>query len=156
MAAFKGHVMNLSAARHFDFKPFGERIDNGCAHAVQPAAGFVSALTALILKFAAGADFGENDLDRGDAFGRVKSNGNASAVVRHADAAIGVDHDENAGAVTCARFINGIVGDFVDEVVQAARRGVANIHAWPRTYVFDALKHLDLGFAILIGIGGTR
>ena len=60
---------------------FGKRVDAADAHAVQAARNFV----ALGIEFAAGMQFGHDDLRGGDAFVLVQVHRNAAAVVDDGD-----------------------------------------------------------------------
>ena len=49
-----------------------------------------------------------------------------------------------ARAVAGQGLVDGVVDDLVDQVVQAARVGVADVHAGPLAHGFQALEDLDL------------
>jgi hypothetical protein len=51
-----------------------------------------------------------------------------------------------AGASHC--FVNTIIEYLSHEMMQTANIGAADVHTWPQTHVFEALKDLDLSSII--------
>ena len=45
--------------------------------------------------------------------------GNAAAVVAHRHRAVGIEHDFDGGGVARERFVDRVVDDFIDHVMQA-------------------------------------
>src|SRR5690606_35749925 len=127
----------------------GQAVDAGHTHAVQTARDLVRVLVEL----AACVQFGHDDFG-GAALGFVlvvplDVGGNAAAVVGDRDRVVGMDGDVDFGAVTCQRFVNGIVQHFEDAVVQAgAIRGVTDVHAGTLAHGFQPFQDLDRGGAI--------
>src|SRR6185312_2803436 len=75
--------------------------------------------------------------------------------------AVGVDFDENAFGVAGQCFVDGIIDDFVDEMMKAARIVTADIHAWACADVFNVVEDLDHPFVVCRrswsgGWGGCR
>ena len=101
-------------------------------------------LVGVLVEFSAGMQLGHDDLGRGNAFALVDVDRNAAAVVAHGDRAVGVEHHFHRGGVAGERFVDGVVDDFVDHVMQAgAVIGVADIHARPLAHGIEALQHPD-------------
>jgi len=65
-----------------------------------------------------------------------------------------VDDDPDQVASTHHRFIDGVVDNLVGEMVQAARRRVADIHAGALTDRLQPAQHLDHGLVVDAGDGG--
>ncbi len=124
-------VVDVAVAADFHLAPFGEEVHDGDADAVQAAGGLVGAL----LELAAELEHGHHAFERGhiaaDLFGElgVALDGNAAAVVLDGDRAVDVDRDADDGGVLGHRLVDRVVDHFVDEVVQAAGRGIADVHA---------------------------
>ena len=76
------------------------------------------------------------------------------AVVRHFDDVAGLDGDFDVGAVPGQRFVDGVVHDLVDQVMQAGRAGGTDIHARALAHRLQALQDLNLGAAV--GVVGGR
>ena len=72
------------------------------------------------------------------------ADGDAAAVVDDGDRVVGVDGDDDAGAVAGERFVDGVVDHLVDEVVEAARAGGADVHAGPFADRLEAFEDLDI------------
>ncbi len=84
----------------------------------------------------------------------VDVGGNAAAIVANGAGAVGVQHHIDAVGVTGQRFVDRIVDDFIDHVVQArAVVGVADVHARPLAHRVEALEHLDAVGVVGIHIG---
>ena len=65
---------------------------------------------------------------------------NAAAVVDHRDRFVRVDRDADFLAVAGERFVDGVVDDFENHVVEAgAVIGVADVHSGPLSDRFEAL-----------------
>ena len=83
---------------------------------------------------------------------------NAAAVIDDRDAV--VDMDRDLDRLTEARhvFIDTVVDDFVDEVMQAIDTGAADVHRRPLPHGIEPFQHLDLVCAVAVGfgLGGRR
>jgi hypothetical protein len=142
--------MLLAVAPDPELQLARQRVDHGNADAVQAARYLVG----ILVEFAAGMQLGHDDLGRGNALALVNVDGNAAAVVAHGDGAVGVEHDFHRGGVAGQRFVDGVVDDLVDHVMQAAAViGVADIHARPLADGVEALQNPDRFRAVLDGNG---
>jgi hypothetical protein len=125
-------------------------LDYRDADAMQAARNLVR----ILVEFSAGMQLGHDDLGRGNALTLVKIDGNASAVVAHSDRAIGVEHDLYRGGVAGQRFVDRVIDDLVDHVVQAAAIvGVADVHARPLAHGIEAFQNPDRFSAVFDGNG---
>ena len=92
--------------------------------------------------------------------GGVHVDGDAAAVVDDLDAAVGLQDDLDVRAVAGQRFVDRVVDDLVDQVVQAAGSGGADVHARAFPDSFQALEHRDVAGAVFTGRhrlrGGVR
>ena len=123
-----------------DVEPGGQRVDDRDADAVQPAGDGVG----LAVELAAGVQRRHDDLDRGPLLDRMPVDRDAAAVVgrpgrrrrrsRRADDRVGM---------TGERLIDGVVDDLVDQVVQAALAGRADVHAGALAHRLEALENGD-------------
>src|SRR5690606_32697706 len=131
---------DAAVAPDLHVEPLGQRVHDADAHPVQTAGDLVRRLVEL----AAGVQHGHRQLDTGLLLDRVHVDGNAAAVVDHRDGIVRVDDDVDPGACAGERLVHRVVHDFVDEVVQAARPGGADVHARTLPYGFQTLEDLDL------------
>jgi hypothetical protein len=58
----------------------------------------------------------------------------ASAIISDGDAAIGLHRYSDDIAMSSERFIDGVINDLKNKMMQASLRGGADIHAWPLAY----------------------
>ena len=112
-------------ATHLHFHLCGKGIHNGDADAVQAARDLI----ALATEFAAGMQNGEYDLNSGDLLLGVLVHGNAAAVVLTGDGIVGVDGHLDGIAVPGQGLVHSVVDHLVDQVVQTAGAGGADVHA---------------------------
>ena len=130
-AAFVFLLVDVPVAADFDLAPLGEEVDHRHAHAVQTAGGLVGPL----LELAAELEHGHHAFERGDLAAHllrqlvVAFDGDAAAVVLDGDRAVVVDRDADVLGEAGHGLVDRVVDDFVDQVVQAAGRGVADVHA---------------------------
>ena len=100
-------------------------------------------LAGVVVELTACVQHGHDDLGCRYAF-FVNIHRNAAAVVAHGDGFIGMDGDGNIAAVAGQRFIDRVIDDFEDHVVQAgAVIGVADIHARALTHGIKTFQYLD-------------
>ena len=123
-----------------------ERVDAGNADAVQAAGNFVGRGVEL----AAGVQHGHDDLGRRQplAIHIHFVDWNAAAVVDHGDGVIDEDRYIDTVGKARQRFIDGVVDNFVDEMMQTHLAGRPDVHGGALADGFHAAKNLD-------GIGGV-
>ncbi len=103
----------VAFAPDLEIQLFGEGIHAAHADAMQAAGDFV----AVGIEFAAGVEFGHDDLSGGDAFLLVDADRNAAAVIFHGHRVIIADDHLDMGGIAGERFVDGIVDDLVDQMV---------------------------------------
>ena len=130
----------MTALAHLDLQPRGKRIDDGSANAVQTAGNLIAAAAEL----AAGMQNGIHNRHSRQPCLVLHADRHAAAVILHADDVAGQDAHIDAVAIACKRFVDGVIYDFVNKVVQAARTGGADIHARALADGFQTFKDLYL------------
>src|SRR5439155_14166467 len=108
----------------FPVEPFAQGIDERDANPVQTTGNGV----ALLVELAARVQHGEHHFDGGLLLRLVNVDGNAAAIVDHGDGVVDVDGDFDVLAVAREGFVDRVVDNFVDEMVQAALARVTDIH----------------------------
>src|SRR4029077_2133257 len=93
------------AAEYTQIEPGGQAVDDGDADPVQPARDFVR----ILIEFSAGMEVGHDDLGSGNALLVVDADGDAAAVVRDGNGAIGVQGNGDRVAVAGERLVDRIV-----------------------------------------------
>ena len=141
-AALIGLAPDVAVAADLDVEPLREGVDDRDADAVQAAGDLVAAALA---ELAAGVQDGEHDLDRRLLLLLHRRHRDAAAVVGHGDASC-PDGSSTAHVVAVAgqRLVDRVVDHLVDEVVQPAGTGRADVHARPAPDRLQALEDGDV------------
>jgi len=104
-----------------------------------------------MFELAAGGEGGEDHLYRGQASIGVGIDGDAAAIIGDGAGAVGVDLNFNVLGKASEGFIDGVVDDFVDQVMKTARVVAADVHAGARADVLDIIEGADHGGVIDAG-----
>nr|P21562.1 RecName: Full=Uncharacterized 80.2 kDa protein in the 5'region of gyrA and gyrB; AltName: Full=ORF 4 [Haloferax lucentense DSM 14919]pir/D39135/ hypothetical protein 4 (gyrB region) - Haloferax sp [Haloferax sp.]AAB09604.1 ORF4 [Haloferax lucentense DSM 14919] len=129
-----------------DFEFARQRVDDGDADAVEAAGDLVG----LVVELPAGVEDGHDDLQRGSVVLFVRTYRNPAAVVGDADRAVLVEGDLDGVAVARERLVDGVVDDFVDEVVESARIGGPDVHRRTLSNGFKPFEDLNLSGPVLV------
>ena len=140
----KLHLVDLALLVDLDGEPLAQGVDHGGAHAVEAAGDLIAPAAEL----AAGVEDGEDHLQGGLAGLLLDIHGDTPAVVGDGDDVVPADLHGNLGAVARQGLVDGVIHDLVDQVVQAAGGGGADVHARPLPHGLQALQHLDLRGAV--------
>src|SRR5262245_32339887 len=106
-------------------------------------------LVALAPELAAGVEHREHDLGRGlVGIFVVRIDGNAATVVDDSAATVGEQRHFDARREARERFVNGVVDDLVDEVMEARRTGRSDVHTGPFADRLQALQNRDVFGAV--------
>ena len=140
IAAREFHAVALAVLAYLDLQPLRERIHNGRAHAVQTAGHLVSPAAELT----AGVQHREHDLKRALARLLLNIDRNAAAVILHADNVALLYRHVYMRAEPGERFVDGVIHNFIHEVVKPGRRGRPDIHARALSHRLKTFKHLYL------------
>ena len=130
-----------AVAPDLDVQPLRQRVDDRDADAVQAAGDLVAAAVA---ELAAGVQDGEHDLDGRLALLLHHGDRDAAPVVDHRDRVVGVDGHRHRVAVAGQRLVDRVVDHLVDEVVQTAHTGRADVHARPLAHGLETLEDGDV------------
>ena len=147
--ALEAHGVNFSVARNLDLEPIGKRVDAFRADAVQTAGVFVSALP----EFSAGMQIRQDQLDGRHLEFRMHVDRNAAAVVTNGNRAIHMDGHFDLGAVTGEMFVDRVVENFENHVMQTALIRVADIHSGTLSDSLQSLEFVDLSGVVFLAGG---
>ena len=111
---------------------------------MEPAGHLVAATTEL----PACVEDGVDDL-HGVRTGGVLAHRDAASVVLDGDRVIAVDRDGDVGRVTRHRFVDRVVDDLPDQVMEATDVGRPDVHARPATNSFEPLEDLNAGRVVV-------
>ena len=144
LASSRGHRVRTSTSSRA-----GERVDHRDADAVQAAGDLVAAAAEL----AAGVEHGQHDRHGGQLLARARRRRGCRGRCRRPGCrrrrrivtSIRV-------AVAGQRLVDGVVDDLLDEVVQAALAGRADVHAGALADRLEPLEHLDRAGVVGAGL----
>ena len=111
------------------------------------------------VEFAARMQLGEHHLHGGHvlAAGQIHHvDGNAATIVDDGDGVVDVDDDVDLSCVAGESLVDGIVDDFVDEVMQTHLAGGADVHCGTQADGFKAFEDFDVvaGVAVVVAVDG--
>ncbi len=156
----EGNEMFLAIAENRQLEPDRQGVDHRHADAMEPARHLVG----ILVEFAAGVELGHDDFGS-RALGVLvvvvlDGGGNAAAIVGDRARAIGIERHGHPVGIAGERFVDGVVDDFIDHMVQArAIIGIADIHAGALPHRVEAFQHLDrisavFGLALVLVVFG--
>ena len=129
---------------HIHRQPLGQGVDHTGAHTVKAAGDLVAA----VAEFAAGMEDGIHHFHRGNTHFMVNTHRDTTAVVPHGDHIVLFNGHFDMGAVTGQRLVDGVVHDFINQMMQASLGCGADVHTRPFPHRFQAFQHLYLTFVI--------
>ncbi len=138
----------LRGTPDLELQQFRKRVHAAHAHAMQSAGDFVG----VGIELAAGVQLGHHHLRGRHALFFVHIHRNAAAVVDHRHRIVFVNGDVDFGGITGQRFVDGVIDDFVDQVMQPGFAGRADVHGGPQAHGLEALQHFNTGGIVNVGI----
>ena len=150
-------LIDVPVARDLHFAPLRQEVDDRHADAVQTAGGLVG----TFLELAAELQHGHHAFERRHLAAQlfrqllVRFDRDPATIIFDRHRAIGVDGHLDVLGEAGHRFVDGIVDDFVDEVVQPARGDVADVHRRTFPHMFHVGKMLQI-LRRIIAVGLRR
>ena len=83
----------------------------------------------------------------------LHAGGDAAAVVGDGNRVVGVDGDDDVVAVAGQRFVDGVVDDFVDAMVETRFVRITDVHTGSLAHGLEALEALDVGSTVAFVAG---
>src|SRR5262245_25842642 len=132
--------MEPAPAADLQLQPYGKRIHDRYANAVETARDLVG----ILVELSAGMELGHDDFSGRYTLRRMDVGRDAAPIVGDGAGTVRVEGNGNQRGMTGQRLIDRIVHHFVDHMVQArAIVRVADIHARPLADGIEALQDLD-------------
>ena len=144
------HRPGRAVAVDLDVEPGRQRVHHRGADAVQTAGGVVRAAAEL----AARVQFGEDDLDPGQAGPRLDVDRDAACLVGHGDRAVLGQRHVDLRAEAAQRLVDGVVDDLPEAVHEAAGVGRADVHRRPLADRLQTLEDQQVAGLVLAALGG--
>jgi hypothetical protein len=138
-AAFVALKINLAVLADLDLELIAQGVDDRGADAMESARHFVG----ILFELAARMQHGMHDFERRALFGRMHVDWNSAAVVLDRNPIVAQNYGVDLGTETGQRFIDGVVDDLSDEMMQAALGGVADVHSGALANCFESFENLD-------------
>ena len=145
LLAREAHLVKPAVGCDFDFDPFGERVDDRSADAVESAGVAVG----IVAEFAARVQLGKDDLHAGDAHLFVNLHGNAAAVVHDRDGVVLMERDGDLVGIAVCRLVDGVIDDLPEEVVESALSRRADVHARAHANRVQPFHDFDLVYRVI-------
>src|SRR3990170_1774404 len=139
LATLKANLPFLAVAADPRLEPLAEPVDDAQADAVKATAHAVQ----LVLELPTRVHPRHHEFRGGQAVLRVDLDGDSASIVRDRHGAVAVDRDLDVLAESHHRFVDRIVHDLVDEVVQPPFVEAADIHRGALSDGLKALQNLD-------------
>ena len=121
-------------------QPFGERVDRGDAHTVEPSRYLIAPTAELAPRVEAG----HHHFQRGALHLRVDVHGDTAAVILNRHTVIRVDGDLDAVTEPGQSLVHRVVHHLVHHVMERAAVRAADVHARPSADRFQSLENLNI------------
>ena len=149
--------MDVPLAHDLHLEPLAHGVDRAHPHTVQPSAHLV----ARVIELPSGVEHGHHDLGRAHTPLGHDAHGDPTSIVFHGDRPVEMDRHVHARAIPAEMFVDRIVDDLPDEMMQARSIvHVADVHARPLAYRLEPLEDRDAGAVVgrrrrrVRGLGG--
>jgi hypothetical protein len=97
----------------------------------------------LLVEFSSGMELGHHQLESRNPLHGVNSYGNASAIVFYADNIVLLENYEDIGTVTCQGFVDRIINNLINEMMQTVDACRADVHAGPFSNGLEPFEYLN-------------
>ena len=144
--ALKTGLIVLEIMKHIHRGPAAQRVHHGRAHTVQAAGVGV----VFVIELAARVQLGEDDFGAADAHGGVDVHGHTPPVVLHAGGAVVVQGDLHMMGIAAHGFVDGVVHDLPQHMVETPAAGGADIHARTHPHRVQPFENLNTAGVILL------
>src|SRR5208283_2921548 len=144
-AADKRYQIDFTVPRHLGFEPFRESVNALCTYAMEPTRKFVRPLP----EFTARMQVGEDELNRRHLKFRMHFDRNSAPIVANGDRAVDMDSYIDARAKPGEMFVNRVIENLKNAVVQAALIRISNVHSGPFSNRLQALEFVNLRSAVI-------
>ena len=132
-ALFKSNAIAFTATTNFYIHAFRKCVNASYTYAVQTAGNFITA----IAKFTTGVENGHNNFNCRFAFFFHHINRNTTTIIAYGNTVIFVDDYTNVVTIACQSFVDTVIDNFINQMMQTTSRGTTNIHCRSFTYCFQ-------------------
>jgi hypothetical protein len=139
-AALELLAVDVAVALHLRDEPLRQRVHDRDADPVQAAGDLV----AVAAELAAGVELGQDDRQRREALLLDHLHGDARATVRDGDRVVRMEDDLDVVVPAGEGLVDGVVDHLVDEMMEPAGPGRADVHPGPQPDGLEALQNGDV------------
>ena len=132
--------MDLTIAVNLYHQPFRQSIYNGRTNAVQTAGNLISAAA----EFTTGMKDGKYHLQGRHAFLLIDIDRDTTAIIHNGNGVIGMDFYSDFVAEASQSFVNGVIYDFINQMMQTSGTGGADIHTGTLADCLQTFQDLNL------------
>ena len=140
LTSFKAFGIHFACMTVFHLCPKRKCVDDRGTDAMKTAGEFITACA----EFTACVQDRENDLQRGNTELLIDTARNTAAVILNRYAAVGVEGHLDLRTNSRHCFVNGVIYDFINKVVQTSLRRGADIHTGTFSDCFEPFQYLNL------------
>ena len=144
--ALKAGLIVLEIMKHIHRGPAAQRVHHGRAHAVQAAGVGV----VFVIELAARVELGEDDFRTADPHRGMDVHRHAASVVLYAGGAVVIQRDLHVMGITAHGFIDGVIHDLPQHMVETPAAGGADIHARTHPHRVQPFENLNTAGVILL------
>ena len=146
MSPGKFHLIDVTFFMHPYPEPLGQSVDDGSTDTMQAAGNLISATA----EFTTGMQHSKYNFQCRLTCLRLDVYGDTTTIIGNGNRVTGIDGHSNIFTVSGQSFVNGIIHNFIDQVVQTGRRSRSDIHTGSFSDCFQTFQNLDLLSAIFL------
>ena len=139
-ASLEAYVVDLPVTTDLSVHPIGQRVDAAYAHAVQTAGHLV----VLLVEFSAGVQHSQHNFRRGLLHLGMHVDRDASAIVFHRHGIVRMDRHRDLLAVASQSFVDGVIHNLVDQVMQTTLTRISDVHGRTLSYSLQTFQYRDV------------
>ena len=124
LSPFVALLVDFTRAPNLQIKPPAQSIHDGDTYPVQPAGDLIG----IVVELTPGVQGGHHDLGGGFLGLLVKIGRDSPSVVYDRDAVVDMDGNFDTSAKSVQRLVDGVVHNFVQQVMQPIRRPGSDVH----------------------------
>mmetsp|Transcript_63227 Transcript_63227/g.186930 ORF Transcript_63227/g.186930 Transcript_63227/m.186930 type:complete len:316 (-) Transcript_63227:90-1037(-) len=142
-------MITLPLSIHAHAHSFAQRVYHADAHPVQSTRDLVSPLPSVVVEFTPGVKDSQYRLQCRYSRGRVDVGGYTAAVVDYRAGTVGIDGGGDDGGVSGEGFVDAVIDDLPDEVMETVGSRGPDVHSRPLPHRLQPFQHRDLTRPVL-------
>jgi len=140
-------MIDLPVPPDLQLYKLGQGVDDRKADAMKSSGDLVRP----IIEFPSRMELHHDHFHGGPFLFLVEIDGDPPAIISHRDTVIEMNDDIDAMTVSGQGFIDAVVNQFMDEMMEPFDSGISDIHGRPLSYRGQPLQDLDMFRRILVG-----